>query len=115
EALGVFREALAIAVEAGALLQILETMAGIGAIYGYAAREEVALQLLSFAHDHPSVSAEIKGIAERYMDSLDWQIRLKLAPDRIADLIALGRQLTVEEAVKIANLYPAELSPLPES
>jgi serine/threonine protein kinase/tetratricopeptide (TPR) repeat protein len=115
EALGVFREALAIAVEAGAILQILEAMAGIGAIYGFAAREEVALELLSFAHDHPSVSAEVRGIAERYMDSLDWQIRFKLAPDQVADLIASGRQLTIEEAVKIANMYPAELSPLPEN
>jgi predicted ATPase len=113
DALKTFREALSIAVETGAILQTLESLAGIGAVYGYAAREVPALQLLSFAYGHPSVSAEVRGIAERYMIDLDWQIKMKLAADQIIEVIEQGRMLTLDEAVTIANHYPAEMpSPL---
>ena len=111
DALKTFREALSIAVEVGALPQILESLAGIGAIYGYAARELPALQLLSFAYGHPSVSAEVRGIAERYMTDLDWQLKMKLGTEQIIDIIAQGRTLTLDEAVEMANYYPAEMPP----
>ena len=110
EALKTFREALRLAVETGAILQTVEALAGIGAVYGYAAREIPALELLAFAYSHPLVSAEVRGIAERYMLDLDWQIKIKLSAGQIADTIARGRTLTLDEAVQVANRYPAELS-----
>lgn len=93
-----FREAIAVSTQIGAIIPILEAMAGLAGIYGKTGRVEDALRLLAFAMANPRIDAETKGIVEHYMSGL----KPTISPERMLAMMEEGRLLSMEQASKIA-------------